>query len=108
MEPVPINGLGARGRLWIGSDCAAQSRALERAGITQVVVAARGLAPAFIEFLVLELEDKPGKDLLGRLDLAVAFMERALAQSEGNRVLQHCFQGKSRSLMLSSQLGYQG
>jgi atypical dual specificity phosphatase len=101
-EPVPINGLGARGRLWIGSVGAAQSRAaLERAGITHVVVAARGLAPAFtgdgIEYLVLELEDKPGEDLLGRLDLAVAFIERALAQSEGNRVLVHCFQGKSRS-----------
>jgi hypothetical protein len=100
--PAPIHGLGARGRLWIGSLGAAQSReGLALAGITHVVVAARGLAPAFpgqgIEYLVLELEDKPGEDLLGRLDLAVAFIERALAQGEENCVLVHCFQGKSRS-----------
>ncbi len=100
-DPAPIGSAGC-GRLFIGSCGAANNRqALRNNGINHIVVAARGLVPAFpddgIQYLVVDLEDSPREDLLGHLDLALEFIEGALMSSEENRVLVHCFQGKSRS-----------
>ena len=88
-------------RLHIGSVGSAYSRtSLTAAGITHVLCVAANIEPKhsdIVAHMCIAVRDAPEEALSERFDECFAFIDGAMSASPTNRVLVHCFQGKSRS-----------
>ena len=89
--------------LYLGNELTAYTKPVLLAGqVTHIVAAGVELVPHFpqdFKYLRLKMRDVPSEKLLGHLEVAIDFIEEALAT--GGTVLIHCFQGISRSSALA-------
>lgn len=98
------------GRLFVGSIGAAYSEeeVLRRRQYTHVVCV--GMADAMelrfaergLAYLRVPVRDRPTEPLGAHLPATCRFIEAALAGAPANKVLVHCFQGKSRSVAVAA------
>ncbi|KAL6040712.1 Dual specificity phosphatase 14 [Balamuthia mandrillaris] len=100
------------GALYLGSNDAAKDRDMLRSlAVTHILTVARGLHPRFREelvYLLLEVDDWLGEDLLSYMDEATSFIHDAISQ--GGVVLVHCAAGVSRSatMVIAYLMRFQG
>lgn len=75
-------------------------KALTDSGITHILTAASKIGSRFKDeftYKVLNLLDSPDQNIVQFFDAASDWIEQVLAESPNNRVLVHCFAGKSRA-----------
>ena len=86
--------------LFLGSiGCASSKKNLNAHGITHIMTVANKLQPAYpteYAYHVIEIPDAPNANILAYFPQAIKFMEETLANPD-NKLLVHCFAGKSRS-----------
>lgn len=90
--------------LFIGSiGCAYNQEELMRCGITHIVCATRRAKNKFsqtIRYHRVNIEDSIQEDITPMLEPFIAFVDTARLSDETNKILVHCFQGKSRACSL--------
>ena len=88
-------------RVYLGSLSAALDRSeLEKHGITHIVCVARGIRSAYSDHFAykqVHILDSASESLLDHLPDCLGWMAEALEQPE-NKILVHCFAGRSRSV----------
>lgn len=105
---VPDDMMGKVDRERTGEPCLFQGSvgtaynetALRDNGITHILTAAQNIGTRFkgkFEYKVLPLLDSPGQDIFQFFDDASEWIDSALMEASSNRVLVHCFAGKSRA-----------
>jgi len=91
--------------LFQGSIGAAYNKAsLMEHGITHILTCASNISPRFpniFKYKILDLLDSPTQNIVSSFNEAHEFIENALSESNQNKVLVHCFAGKSRASTIS-------
>jgi len=108
-DGVPVAVPGEGDRLFLGSVGAASNQANfffqgPDPGVTHVLVVGTGLPTPFqdrgVVYEVIQVEDKPSARLSEHFGPSIKFIEDVLDSAQENRMLVHCFQGKSRSVAI--------
>ena len=88
-------------QLFIGSVGAAyNSKALDEIGIMHIVTAASKIKPRFPDkytYHIIEVLDSPDQDLLKFFSDTNEYIDGVLNADKKNKILVHCFAGKSRA-----------
>eukprot|EP00466_Bigelowiella_natans_P019488 jgi/Bigna1/144388/aug1.87_g19096 len=101
LQRIPFKNEIIEGKMWLGNLAQARKQSwLTEKGITHVCCITQWgegakFFPSNFEYFAIDIEDKPGCDLLQHLEQAVSFIEEAI--EEGGKVYVHCNQGRSRS-----------
>ena len=87
--------------VYIGSIGAAYNeKALESAGITHILTVANKIKPRFESkfiYLLIPCKDTPDESIIGFFSQSNEFITKSLEACPTNKVLIHCFAGKSRA-----------
>lgn len=105
---VSLPRLADTTRVSLGSlPAAADRKFIKTAAITHVVAATQYGAgakfyPNNLQYLTIQILDKPYEDISVHLDKVADFIHSSLCSSPGSHILVHCNQGRSRSAVCLS------
>ena len=91
--------------LYLGSIGAASNKdVLKKLGITHIIVAAYNLDPEYpgeFNYIKLELKDSHEQNIIQYFNKCNRYIDNAFSENKNNRVLIHCFNGRSRSATIT-------